>query len=295
MFVPAPISSGTLPLDPNAQVVWQTLDKIPTQSKFSVVGNNPNSFVTGVSGDLATSVSASNSSQRWWGKAGGALLPSKTSWLPFAMISAVGGLSSNTLTPESGATITALAALSTNTIIAQSGNTVHVLSDVSISGQLISKVGSSASLARPVQVLHQATGMQTTSTATVSLSTFTLAASSLGVNGNALRFTLGPVRATTATGLYSIMFGATRILTDVQGTVAAAAAHVHGQVNLVRTGAATQRASGVLFAVGPATGPVAPTAPTETLANQIPIVLQGRVLAGGTLDFDNFQIELLTL
>jgi hypothetical protein len=110
MDIPAPPSIGTKPEDKYANTIWTALDKLPNQSKFS--GTDPNSVVTGVPGDMVTSVGASNNSQRWWGKVGAARTPSKTSWLPFAMISAVGGLSNNTLSPESGNTINVLSHIS---------------------------------------------------------------------------------------------------------------------------------------------------------------------------------------
>ena len=135
-------------------------------------------------------------------------------------------------------------------------------------------------------VIFQDVNKTTTSGAEVSLSSFSVPAGLLAVNGQALRVTLtalSPAGGATVT----LKFGAMGLGLTMGASHAAVFVAI-----LTRTGAATQVMTiGQMELSGSTAGRVTPA---ETLANAILFDFRGNATVGGqTLTFDSMQIEYL--
>jgi len=155
------------------------------------------------------------------------------------------------------------------------------------------RAGAAAATAHVSQVLFQTNSLSTASTSEVSLTTFSLPAATLNINGRQIRITLGG--AATNTAIIRIKFGASYVLDAAGGTDIASGGGYFAQLVLARTGAATQQGSS--FVLGGVAGAILIESATaaETLANAITIDVRGNLTGAGTLTVQNVLIELLAV
>lgn len=164
---------------------------------------------------------------------------------------------------------------------------VHFGKNLSISGSLKAGVGSSTSQAKPTLVLHQSSGNSTGSGAEVSVTSYSLPANALAVNGQAIRITAVGTLTGASPGLALIKFGATTVATEAitNGT------SFRYEIIVTRTGAATQSAASVESNNGTFSG--AFTSPAETLSGAITIDFRGNTGGSGALTYLSIQVEHL--
>lgn len=144
-----------------------------------------------------------------------------------------------------------------------------------------------ASLRRPTSgVIYQNQSLTTTSVSDVSIASFSVPAGTLGVNGSRLRITVHAF-ALTQNGTLNIKFGAgtVRSVTVAAGTLCAE------QIEIVRTGSATQFVRG--FEINNATPAIPNTATAETLSGAVLLDFRGSAVSGGTFRYDTIGVEYL--
>ncbi len=177
--------------------------------------------------------------------------------------------------------------ITNNLIRAQFDTSGNLVSDTINGGTFQDRLGSAAAVSKHVRIPFQASGLTTTSTSDVSVSSFSLPAAALAVNGQAVRLTMRG-SAVTQAAIPNIKFGATVVAT---GTITAANVYEIDAI-VTRTGAATQIAVATIDN-GTALSVNSRTTPAETLANAITIDFRGSVTAGGTLNVDYVQVEYM--
>ena len=157
------------------------------------------------------------------------------------------------------------------------------------SGRLRLQVGGGLTMAPPVQVVHQAYGLSTTSVTEVSISSFSLLANSLTAANDTLRVTLLGRATGGATKTLVVKFGTDTILT---------AALVGGgfwmvSLYLTRTGTSTQDIRAWLVD-GNSSNTMSTASGTQTLTGDITLDIRGKTAnAGEPLYVDKAVIEYL--
>lgn len=149
------------------------------------------------------------------------------------------------------------------------------------------KVKSGTGVIRPlVQRSFVDANKNTTSTSDASITSYSLPAGVLAVNGQAVRITARG-RQSAQDGSFNVKFGATVLAT----LVPLAGENWSFSATVVRVSATSQSANAVTSHNG--TGADASAFPTETLADAITIDFRGSVTAGGTLRLDYACVEVL--
>lgn len=138
-----------------------------------------------------------------------------------------------------------------------------------------------------VGVIFQKSGLSTSSTSDVSVTSFPLPGASLGTNGNAVRILMRG-NAVTQAGVPNIKFGAT-----VTCTATITAGNVYELDAIVTRTGATAQVGVCTVENGTVIAANTRTTPAETLSGNITIDFRGSVTAGGTLNVDYAQVELL--
>lgn len=173
------------------------------------------------------------------------------------------------------------------------GTTVYGLhrgKNLAISGALKSQLGGSTSQAKAPLIAHQNQNLSTGSTSEISLGSFSLPASSLAANGDAVRIKIHG-RAATQIGQFRVKFGATYVHNNA-GTNNISIGAFQAEIIVRRTGAATQLGSSLLVSVTAAAAES--SAPAETLSGAITIDFRGFTSAGGgSLFVDGVTVEVL--
>ena len=149
------------------------------------------------------------------------------------------------------------------------------------------QVGSAAVVSRPSLVLFQDFNKSTTSTSDTSVSSFLLAGNALAVNGQRV-IIRGTGNAATQNASINIKFGTTILV----GAAAVTAGNYFSfQVEVVRTGAATQISGGWYLINAPAQMfAAANVTPGMTLSSPVTIDFRGSVTAGGTLTYATLTV-----
>lgn len=171
---------------------------------------------------------------------------------------------------------------------AAQGNVTSVgtLTGLTVSTAPLFGVGSSVATAKPIEVLFQASGLSTTSTSDVSVSSFSIPANTLAVNGQAIRITaMG--RAVAQNVVVHLKFGATDLANGTIGTGQA----FYFQGIVTRTGAATQ----LVVEINPLVSAAGSQQAAETLSGAVLVDFRGSVTAGGTLNYDYVMVEYLAV
>ncbi len=134
------------------------------------------------------------------------------------------------------------------------------------------------------RVLFQ-TRATTTSASEVSLTSFSLPANSLGVNGQQIRVRVHGVETTGAAGQIRVKFGATYVLNVGATNNVASNTSYLAEAMITRQAATTQESTGVVTA-GLAVTTNDYNVPTETLSGAVTIDIRGLAGAGSTLIAD---------
>lgn len=158
---------------------------------------------------------------------------------------------------------------------------------VDVNGALTAGVGTATSIFRVAQCLYQNQSLTTTSTGATTLATFSLPASALAVNGQAIRITMGGF-ATTASCSFVARLGSTTVI----NVTAATSSAFWASAIVTRTGAASQTIVRQFILDGTAAAQVDAT-PTETLANALSLDFRAATNAGGTASLHYVQVEYL--
>jgi hypothetical protein len=171
---------------------------------------------------------------------------------------------------------------------AAQGNVTSVgtLTALTVSAAPLFGVGSSVATAKPSQVLFQASGLSTTSTTDVSVTSFSLPANTLAVNGQALRVTVAG-RSVSQNVIVHIKFGASDLANGTIGT----GQSFYFQGMVARTGPATQ----LVVEINALVSAAGSQQTAETLSGAVPIDFRGSVTAGGTLNYDYVMVEYVAV
>lgn len=176
----------------------------------------------------------------------------------------------------------------TNWQVDGSGN---LNADTSTGGVVRSRVGAAAAIAGPPLILSHTGNTSTSSVSEVSVTSFSLPANALALNGQAVRLTaIGRVTG-TGNGTVRLKFGATQI---AQVPLIAAGGQFKLEMTIVRTGAATQQATGT--SLDSSNGTVLySAAPGETLSGAVTVDFRALVSVGtATLTYDSASVEHLS-
>ena len=162
-----------------------------------------------------------------------------------------------------------------------------------MAGQIVNQA-QTATPGTPVTVLHVSTTSQaTTGTSEEVLATYTMPANTLSANGKAIRVTAwGTAAANANTKTVRIRFGGIGGATVSINSGNFNATPFRAVAEIVRTGAATQTASGTnTWNVNPQT---TYGEPTQTLSNAVDVVVTGLTpTAAGDLTFKGMIVEAL--
>jgi hypothetical protein len=155
--------------------------------------------------------------------------------------------------------------------------------------------GSLLSQYAPVQTLYTNKGLSSVATSDGSLASYSLPASTLGVNGQAVRVTMVGRYVGAANGITYLKFGGTDLVNQTTGATSNAffeiVAHISrtgatSQLAIWRETCATATPSGVTVAGS--------AAPAETLSGAVTIDFRGHNNASGTLFYDFVAVELVS-
>jgi len=139
-------------------------------------------------------------------------------------------------------------------------------------------------------VLFQDAGKTTTSGSEVSLTSYTLGAGVLAVNGQRIRITIGGA-APAGGGAVKIKFGATDVMAS---SALGANESFYCTVMVIRLGATTQGGNALVVKGNTPTILIPRTVPLETLSGTVLIDFRGNATVGGqTLQLDHAIIEYL--